>query len=126
MVLLPFCLLAEVNTGVLCIAPVPLPTPGEISLANPTGGGRTFNFEIQIDKLEPIKTDHTETITLKDLSLEEKHLVQIRRDGKISTSFWFNFAERGGKNLCLWFKPLYETWNLWPASKCGSWCICNS
>jgi hypothetical protein len=112
------------NSGSVCVAVVPKPTSGEISLANPTGGGRTFNYTIQIDK-GPIKpVSNEKAILISELVLKRKHLIKIRRDGKLVESFSFTFEKQGSDRLCLWFKPLYETWTLWTAKESGKKCYC--
>ena len=112
------------NEGSICIAAVPKPTSGNTSLANPTGGGRTFNYKIQIDKglITPVSTE--KPILISGLVLKRKHLIKIRRDGKLVESFSFTFEKERSNRLCLWFKPLYETWTLWAAKDAGRKCDC--
>ena len=112
------------NTGSVCIAVVPKPTSGDISLANPTGGGRTFNYSIQIDKgpITPVSNEKAKLIS--GLSLGQRHPIKIRRDGKLVESFTFTFEKQGSNKLCLWFKSLYETWTLWTEKEAGKLCRC--
>ena len=112
------------DSGSVCIAAVPKPTSGDISLANPTGGGRAFNYSIQIDKglITPISNEKAKLVS--GLELKGKHLIKIRRDGKVVESFLFSFEKEGSNKLCIWYKPLYETWSIWPAIEGGKKCRC--
>src|SRR5262245_59591651 len=109
------------ETGVVCVSAVPKPNSEPISLGNPDGGGRSFNYVIQIASRK-IAASTERTVAIDGLSLNKTHLVIILRDGKVVESFRFNFAKEGGNHLCLWYKSLYETWSLWPAksSKAGT------
>lgn len=110
--------------GSVCIAGVPKPASGDTSLSNPTGGGRTLNYSIQIDKRPVTQVSNEKATLVSGLELKGRHLIKIRRDGKVVESFWFSFEKEGSKKLCLWFKPLYETWSLWPAEEGGKKCRC--
>ena len=96
-----------------CIAPVPKSNDRPVTLANPTGGNRSFNFAIRIDQQPRVPVDHEEPLLISDLAIKETHFVQIFRDGKPFASFRFRFEDYKSKELCLWFKALYETWSLW-------------
>jgi len=102
-------ILAE--TATVCIAPVPEGNDRPVSLANPAGGGRTFNFEVAIGE-ERVKVLHDRAVAISALDTEAEHLVRIFRDGKPFASFRFRFERYETKDLCLWFKALYETWSL--------------
>ncbi len=101
------------TTGSICVAPVPKPNDRPISLGNPTGGNRSFNFTIQVDQQAGVPVDHEKSIMISGLAIKGTHLVQIFRDGKPFASFRFRFEQYKSKELCLWFKALYETWSLW-------------
>ena len=115
---------AESSNGTICVASVPRPTPGEISLGNPTGGNRVFAFSVQVDdgSIHPIS--HDKGVKIAGLSVKLRHLIKIRSQGRLLHSFYFRFAEYKSKDLCLWFKPLYETWSLWPANESRGLCDC--
>lgn len=112
------------DVGIVCISAVPKPTDGEMSLANPAGGNRTFNYSIQVDNgaIKPVTEKNGARIT--GLTLKQSHLLKIRRDGKIVQSFRFTFEKEGSNHLCLWFKSLYETWSLWTVKEAGNKCAC--
>ena len=61
--LLCFCAVAQKRRGAsaraaaagsICIAALPGPNSGEISLANAAGGNRSFGFSIQVDEMPPL------------------------------------------------------------------------
>jgi len=112
------------NVGMVCVSPVPKPTNGEMSLANPAGGNRTFNYSIQVGNgvIKPVIQKAGTRIT--GLVLKQSHLLKIRRDGKLVQSFRFTFEKEGSNQLCLWFKSLYETWSLWTVKEAGNKCAC--
>jgi len=112
------------DDGSICVASVPLPTPGELSLGNPTGGGRTFEYSIQIDGGKIVDIPHDKGLSITKLALNGKHLVKIRKDGKVVESFRFSFGELHSTDLCLFFKSLYETWNLWTGKEARTNCDC--
>jgi hypothetical protein len=116
---------AKVTSGSICIATVTPPNSGQKSLANPSGGNRIASYSIQIDKGKPLTTSKDKSINVSGLAVEKRHLVRIFGDGKLVESFWFAFSEFSTNKLCLFFKPLYETWQLWDAKDGGAWCRCN-
>jgi hypothetical protein len=111
--------------GHICIAAIPEPNDGPLSLGNPVGGGRDFNFSVQIDDGETVHLEFKKSARYENLSLKSKHIVKIRRSGKIIESFWFSFKEYQSSALCLWFKPLYETWSLWELEDSRHMCECD-
>lgn len=116
---------AESSNGTICIASVPRPTAGGISLGNPTGGNRVFDLSVQIDDGPLHPTSHDKGVRVAGLSTKLRHLVKIRNQNRLLHSFYFNFAEYKSKDLCLWFKPLYETWSLWTAKDARGLCDCS-
>jgi hypothetical protein len=65
-------------------------------------------------------------LAVAGLSLTERHSVRIWQSGVPSTSFHFRFSQYEGRpqRLCLWFKPMYESWSLTapvgtPGCRCG-------
>lgn len=113
------------ETGLVCVAPVAKPTTGTKSLANPSGGNQVQSYSVQIDVRPPIHVAVDKGIAIDGLSLSGKHTVQVKGDSKDITSFHFRFNDYGSHNLCLWFKPLYETWSLTPARGHGKTCTCH-
>lgn len=117
---------ARAGAGSVCVAAVPRPNSGDISLANPAGGNRSFDFSVRIDDMPAIDVSFDSGKLVGGLSLSKSHSVKIRRNGEPSQSFKFTFGKFAGRDLCLWFKPLYETWQLWEAKRGGAMCRCNS
>ena len=58
------------TTGSICIAPVPQPNDRPISLANPSGGNRSFNFTIRVDQQARVLVDHEKSILISDLAIK--------------------------------------------------------
>jgi hypothetical protein len=114
---------SETETGVVCVSAVPKPNSEPISLSNPDGGNRSFNYTIQIGSRKVIASTERK-VEIEGLSLNKTHLVKILRDGKLVESFRFNFTKEGSNHLCLWYKSLYETWSLWPAKDSKDKCRC--
>jgi len=121
LMLLPSHVFGQEMTGSVCIAPVPMTNDRTMTLGNPSGGNRFLNFAVQIDHHPRVPVDHEKSVLMSGLALDEPHLVRISRDGKPFASFRFRFGEYKSKELCLWFKALYETWSLWentPSAGC--------
>jgi hypothetical protein len=114
----------KASTGSICIATITPPNSEEKSLGNPSGGNRYSSYSIQVDKRRPVIAKD-KAVTISGLAVGTKHLVKISADGKPMQSFWFRFSEFSTTSLCLWFKDLYETWQLWDAKDFGSKCRCN-
>jgi hypothetical protein len=114
---------SETETGVVCVSAVPKPSSEPISLGNPDGGNRSFNYTIQIGSRK-VAASTEGVVTIDGLSLSKTHLVKILRGDKPVESFRFNFAKEGSNHLCLWYKSLYETWSLWPAKRSKGKCRC--
>jgi hypothetical protein len=105
---------SETETGVVCVSAVPKPNSEPISLGNPDGGNRSFNYTIQIGSRK-VAASTEGAVRIDGLSLSKTHLVKILRGDKLVESFRFNFAKEESNHLCLRYKSLYETWSLWPA-----------
>ena len=93
-------------------------------MANPSGGNRIENYQVQIDKKVKVMVSNFDKLKISGLATNKKHLVKIIGDGKVVESFQFGFNEFSSKNLCLWFNSLYETWRLWNAKDKGKSCNC--
>jgi hypothetical protein len=110
--------------GSICIPGIARPTAGAKSLANPSGGGRTYDYAVQIDDRMPAKISFDDGVLIPDLAVGRKHSVVIRNQGRKVESVRFTFESKGDVSLCLWFKELYETWSLTPAKERGGSCSC--
>lgn len=111
-------------TGQVCIGPVTKPNNEKRELGNPAGGGRVFDYSVQIDDGEIKHLPHEVNVLYGGLDLEKKHWVRIRNQGKQIESFRFTFKEKGSDSLCLWFGALYEAWSLWPKGDSHHICKC--
>jgi hypothetical protein len=117
-------LFADDPTGAVCIAPVEKSNARVKSLANPSGGNKVQVYSVRIDRRAPLEVSSEHGITVKNLALQERHLVMISGDGKSLTSFHFQFSDYQTRDLCLWMKPLYETWSLTDSKGHGKTCSC--
>jgi hypothetical protein len=115
---------SKTETGVVYVSTVPKPNLEPMSLGNPDGGNRSFDYTIQIGSRK-VAASTERTVAIDGLSLNKTHLVKILRDGKLVESFRFNFIKQGSNHLCLWYKSLYETWSLWPAKGSKDNCRCS-
>ena len=112
------------TSGRVCLAAVPAPTAGRRSLSNPSGGNPDVTYSVQINFRKPVELSRTIGQWSDGLALGKQHSVMIRADGQRIESFYFTFNEPHESDLCLWFKSLYQTWQLWPMSRTGNWCEC--
>lgn len=112
------------QSGMVCVSSVPVPSPGEKSLANPAGGGRSFNYTIRINDSDIQQVSHREGVKFTNMALGRRHIVRIYRDGNLAHTFRFTFEKEETQSLCLWFNALYETWSLWPYKEAKSKCAC--
>jgi len=115
---------AEAGSGTVCLASVPRPNSEEITLGNPEGGNRVFDFSVQIDNRPIQAISYAKGVRLTGLDLKRRHLIKIRNQGALIQSFFFRFTEYKSDDLCLWFKALYETWSLWSAEHARGICDC--
>ena len=85
-----------------------------------------FSYFVKVDDGAPMET-HAESGFEYPLSTDgSRFLVQISDKDGPKESFWIDYAELGTSSACLWFKPLYETWSVWPLSKSEHLCDCGS
>ena len=112
------------GSGSICIAPPDKPTTGEKSLANPAGGNPISSYSIQVDKLAPVVASNVKPVRISSLSRNRRHVVKIIGDGKLVSSFRFDFKDYQTNDLCLFFKSLYQTWSLWDGKEARGICRC--
>jgi len=103
--------------GTICLAPV-----------KDDGDPRGYyseHFSVRVDDGDWFDVPSDKPFSIGELATQEKHLVSVR-DGDITIeSFWFRFEQYESPDLCLWYKPWYRTWSLWPASNAGKRCRCD-
>jgi len=83
-----------------------------------------FEYSIQVND-GPKRPTHSESgfeYPLK--SSETRQIVKIERAGKLVESFWLDFDKYESNAVCLWFKPLYETWSVWELNQSRHLCDC--
>jgi hypothetical protein len=116
---------SAISSGSICIAPPDRSTSGEKSLANPAGGNPISTYAIQVDKRSPVVASNERPVRISSIPTHRKHLVKIIGDGKLVASFRLDFNKYQTKDLCLFFKSLYETWSLWDGKEWRTICKCN-
>ena len=110
--------------GSVCVAPVAKPNDGVKSLSNPSGGNKIQQYTVQIDGLKRIEVAADHGVSIDGIETAGRHSVKIMGDGKAVTAFHFQFSQYSSRDLCLWMKPLYETWSLTEAKGHGRSCVC--
>ena len=116
---------ATSEAGSVCIAPVPHATSGSKSQANATASTVPYEFSVSFSRGDPVSVSHQSPVLVESLSLDVRHLVEIRQAGAPKASFRFHFSEYSSNRLCLWFNPLYESWSLTEPGRTPS-CRCPS
>jgi|SRR5450432_1956305 len=91
---------SERGLGTICVLPNSPDPPTRIS---PGGEYNPATLTLTIDKREPIRWPHKEKIRFENMTLNERHLVVLRSDGKRIQSFWLRFSDWKGSELCLAF-----------------------
>ena len=109
--------------GTICVAPM----PDKATILDAETGNRrgyiSYEFTVRLDKGEWIEVPRDKPFKTEGIDLDKKHLLSIRDGDRLIESFWFTFDGRGGANLCLSYKPWYQTWLLEPPLY-RPWCQC--
>ena len=109
--------------GSICVAPI---DEKSVVLDTETGNQRgyiSYEFNFRIDKGPWVSLPLEKPKLLPGIDSDKKHLMTIRGGERIIESFWFTFEGRGGPELCLSYKPWYQTWLLEPPYD-RPWCRC--
>jgi|SRR5579884_777389 len=88
------------ESGTICVLPNSEEPPARIS---PGGHYNPATLTISIDKQKPIYWPHKQSVKIEKLSLNDRHLVTLRSDGKRIQSFWFRFSDYKEPKLCMAF-----------------------
>jgi len=112
------------DAGTICLAPIAMDAAAADSETGNRRGYSSYEFSVRVDKGEWTTVSTQEPQLISGLTVNDKHLVSIRDGEKLIESFWFRFDRYGTEDLCLWYKPWYQTWSLWDASQGGSKCRC--
>lgn len=83
-----------------------------------------FEYSIQVNDGPKRATNPDSGFEYPLTSPESRQLVKIERAGKLAESFWIDFDKYETDALCLWFKPLYETWSVWELGQSKHLCDC--
>ena len=118
---LPAPAFAEETVGSLCIPALP---GASNSISDPPMTQEQYispdgPLLLQVDSLSPVTVSPTSAGMVKDIPYKGRHLLTIRREGKIVTSFKFSFEKEHDKDLCLWYYAGYGTFSLRPAKECS-------
>jgi hypothetical protein len=108
---------AEHQIGSICVLPNSPEPPTRIS---PGGEYNPKTLTLRIDKQEPIRWPHEQSVLIDGLDLQTSHLVVLTSDGKQLQSFRFKFAEDDDARLCVYFDG-YEGVQL-GNKKNADWC----
>jgi hypothetical protein len=90
----------QTEFGTICVLPNSSNPPTRIS---PGGKYNPATLTVRIDKREPIPWPHKQSVKIESLTLNERHLVVLRSDGKRIQSFRFRFSDFKDIKLCLYF-----------------------
>ena len=91
---------AQQKVGSICVAPNSSEHPTMIS---PGGDYNPATLLLKIDHREEIPWPHEKPVSVKELTLEEPHLIVLTSDGKRIQSFRFRFSEYPNAELCMSF-----------------------
>ena len=111
-------------TGTICLAP----TPTEAQVADAETGNRrgyiSYDFSVRVDTGEWYAFSRDKPNLIPGIARDGRHLVSVRDGDRVVESFWFRFDKYQTTDLCLWYKPWYQTWSLWDAKNGGKKCRC--
>ena len=103
----------------VCVAPIPAATTGKLSLSNPTARETPYAFTIKIGA----NTYGQEGSSSQCGNHEGKSAIAVTvlDNGTLKESFKIDPQKYPG-GACVWFKPLYSTWSVWPLGKSKHLC----
>jgi len=110
-------------SGSICVAPLPLDVKAQ-DKQNPSFRQFSYRFAIQVDSRKPVEMTRKSGIRIEELDLTTRHVVRIWDGRTVVESFRFTFAERGGTDLCLWYRAGRQTWILEPPHADHERCRC--
>ncbi len=113
------------DNGRLCLASVPAPNDSPKSLSNPSGENPDVAYAVKVGDFDRVDLSRVSGTWITELRLDKKHPIVIYADGQRIASFYLKF-EVQESSQCLFLNSLYLTWQLWPSSRTGSWCDCDS
>jgi hypothetical protein len=111
---------AASGTGAVCVGIARMPS----KVSGQEAGDSVRGYTVQIDSLDTVIASAQEPTGYGALELGRKHLVRIRRPGRMVQSFYFTFESATTDDYCLFLEPYYSTWQLWPRSQKRDPCRC--
>lgn len=94
----------------ICVAPIPPATSGKPSLANPTGRDSPYQYEVKVG--DKVFAQNHKSTKCNTFTIDKRILVVVKDSGQIKESFYIDQSNYNS-GICLWFKPLYNTWSAW-------------
>jgi hypothetical protein len=91
---------AQQKVGSICVAPNSSERPTRFS---PGGDYNPATLLLKIDQKEAIPWPHQKPLSIKELTLEDPHLIVLTSDGKRIQSFRFRFSVYPTPELCMSF-----------------------
>ena len=91
---------AQQKVGSICVAPNSSERP---TLISPGGDYNPATLLLKIDQKDAIPWPHEKPVSMKELTLEEPHLIVLTSNGKRIQSFRFRFSEYSNAELCMSF-----------------------
>ena len=91
---------AQQRVGSICVAPNSSERPTRFSSG---GDYNPATLLLKIDQKGAVPWPHKNPVSVKELTLEEPHLIVLTSDGKRIQSFRFRFSEYPGADLCMSF-----------------------
>ena len=93
----------------ICLAPIEDATTGQRSLANPTGRDEPYQLSLKIGQIEFVQ--NPVELQCSIYSDDKRLLVIVTDHGKRKASFFIEPKDYKD-GACIWFNPLYATWQV--------------
>jgi hypothetical protein len=105
----------------VCVATTPASPP--TTAGAPDLLCRSGNLSFRFDSRPQTVWPHEKCQKVEGLDSVAAHRVTVLCDGKPQQSFRFRFSDYKSPQLCLFINDLYQTAQLWEASR-SPWCRC--
>jgi hypothetical protein len=108
------------NTGSLCVPHLPGKSDvPELAMSPPNEYIAPDSIlQVQIDNGKPLIVSPEKGVKFDKLSLNGKHLIKIRINNRLKSSFYFSLKNQASENLCLFYYKGYGTFHFKPAKEC--------
>jgi len=115
--------MAQSATGTVCVA-ARAATPFRGQVIPPAGPVDSGGLRVRIDKRRAIEWPQRNSLRIKGLDLNERHLLAvIGANGKSVESVWFRFSQYNSTELCMAYDG-YQGIGLQTATRQTPWCKC--